>query len=95
MTSRRHQTGETDRSGRISKMGDGMLRSLLYEAAQSLLCIVRRACPLKTWARRLKKKVGHKKACVALARKLAVLLHRMWMDGAEFRWPPKEQAVTA
>lgn len=92
LTSRRYQSGEMDVSGRISKMGDDMLRSHLYEAANSILSVVRRAHPLKSWGLKLKKKVGHKKACVALARKLAVVLHRMWLDGAEFRWPEKKAA---
>ncbi len=72
-----------------------MLRGLLYEAANSLLSVVRRAHPLKSWARKLKKRVGHKKACVALARKLAVILHRMLMTGEAFRWPQQQAAATA
>ena len=90
LTSRRHQSGEVDYSGRISKMGDAMLRSLLYEAAHSLLTVVRKPHPLKDWARRVKKRSSHKKACVALARKLAVILHRMLITGEAFRWPEKE-----
>lgn len=93
LTSRRWQSGEMDYSGRISKHGDAMLRSLLYEAANSLLTVVRRAHPLKDWARRIRKRTGHKKACVALARKLAVILHRMLITGEAFRWPEKEAAT--
>ncbi len=95
LTSRRHQSGEVDYSGRISKMGDAMLRSLLYEAANSMLTVVRRAHPLKDWARRVKKRTSHKKACVALARKLAVILHRMLITGEAFRWPEPKTAATA
>ncbi len=95
LTTRRFQSGEMDYSGRISKMGDAMLRSLLYEAANSLLTVVRKAHPLKDWARRIKRRKGHKKACVALARKLAVILHRMLITGELFRWPPKEESATA
>ncbi len=95
LTSRRWQSGEMDYSGRISKHGDAMLRSLLYEAANSLLTVVRRAHPLKDWARRVRKRTSHKKACVALARKLAVILHRMLITGEAFRWPEKEAAATA
>ncbi len=95
LTSRRWQSGEMDYSGRISKMGDAMLRSLLYEAANSMLTVVRRAHPLKDWARRVKRKTSHKKACVALARKLAVILHRMLITGEAFRWPEKEAATAA
>ena len=95
LTSRRWQSGEMDYSGRISKHGDAMLRALLYEAANSLLTVVRRAHPLKDWARRIRKRTSHKKACVALARKLAVILHRMLITGEVFRWPEKEAAATA
>ena len=94
LTSRRHQSGEMDYSGRISKYGDSLLRSLLYEAAHSLLTVVRKSHPLKDWARRLRKRSSHKKACVALARKLAVILHRMLVTGEAFRWPQKEAAVS-
>jgi transposase len=95
LTSRRWQSGEMDYSGRISKHGDAMLRSLLYEAANSLLTVVRRAHPLKDWARRIRKRSSHKKACVALARKLAVILHRMLITGEAFRWPEKQTATVA
>jgi len=87
LTTRRNKSGEMDYSGRISKHGDAMLRHLLYEAANSLLTVVRRAHPLKDWARRIKKRSSHKKACVALARRLAVILHRMLVTGEAFRWP--------
>ncbi len=93
LTSRRWQSGEMDYSGRISKHGDAMLRALLYEAANSLLTVVHRAHPLKDWARRVRKRTSHKKACVALARKLAVILHRMLITGEVFRWPEKETAA--
>jgi transposase len=93
LTARRYQSGTIDITGRISKMGDAMIRRYLYEAAQALMCLVRRACPLKTWARKLKKRIGHKKACVAVARKLAVVLHRMWHTGEAFRWPSKAEVV--
>ena len=95
LTSRRFQSGEMDYSGRISKHGDAMLRSLLYEAANSMLTVVRRAHPLKDWARRIRKRSSHKKACVALARKLAVIMHRMLVTGEPFRWPQIEAAATA
>ena len=94
LTTRRNQSGEMDWSGRISRHGDGLLRSLLYEAANSLLTRVREAHPLKDWARRIKKRSSHRKACVALARKLGVILHRMLVSGEAFRRPSREQAVT-
>lgn len=94
LTSRRRQSGEMDYSGRISKFGDRLLRSLLYEAANVLLTVVRRAHPLKDWARRIRRRSSHKKACVALARKLAVIMHRMLASGEAFRWP-KTKGATA
>ncbi len=92
LTTRRYQSGEMDYSGKISKRGDAMLRSLLYEAAHSILCVVRKAHPLKDWARRIKKRTSHNKACVALARKLAVVMHKMLITGEPFRWPQKGEA---
>ncbi len=95
LTARRHQSGEVDYSGRISRRGDGMMRTLLYEVANSLLTRVRRAHPLKDWARRIRKRSCHKKACVALARKLAVIMHRMLITGEMFRWPPEKEGMKA
>ncbi len=95
LTTRRFQSGEMDYSGRISKHGDAMVRSLLYEAAHSMLTVVHRAHPLKDWARRIRKRSGHKKACVALARKLAVILHCMLTTGELFRWPEKKDDARA
>ncbi len=81
-----------DWSGRISKHGDALARHMLYEAANSLLSRVRKWSAPKAWGARLVKKLGPKKARVALARKLAVILHRIWADGTEFRWT-KEAAA--
>ena len=93
LTPRRYQSGEVDRTGRISKCGDAMVRSLLFEAANVLLTRVTKWCPLKAWGMRLMKRIGAKKAKVAVARKMAVTLHRMWMDNADFRWTNKEVAA--
>ena len=93
LTSRRYQSGEIDRAGKISKRGDAMVRSLLYEAAHVLLTRVTRWSPLKAWGMRLIKRIGPKKAKVAVARKMAVILHRMWMEEAGFRWSNKEVAA--
>ena len=86
LTSRRYQSGDIDFGGRISKRGDRMLRTVLYEAANSLLCRVKTGPGqhLKDWAMALKKRTSHKKAVVALARKLAVIMHAIWKDGTEF-----------
>ena len=86
LTSKRYQSGEVDQTGRISKCGDGFARTCLYEAAGVLLTRVDRWSPLKAWGVRLMKKIGATKAKVAVARKLAVILHRMWIDGTDFRW---------
>jgi transposase len=83
---RRHQSGELDRSGRISKQGDALLRGYLYEAATVLISRLQRPCALRTWARKLVERIGMKKARVALARKLAVLLHHLWSHQEDFRW---------
>jgi len=90
LTTRRHASGEIDWSGRISKCGDAMLRSYLFEAAGVLLTRVPKWSALKAWGMRLAKRNGLRKAKVAVARKLAVILHRMWIDGTEFTWSNKE-----
>lgn len=84
LTSRRYQSGETDRAGRISKFGDGMMRALLFEAAHVLLTRVKGWSSLKAWGTRLAKQRGTGRAKVAVARKMAVILHRMWIDGTDF-----------
>lgn len=83
---RRSQSGERDYKGHISKAGDPMLRSALYEAANSLLVRVKRPCALQTWGRALAETKGPKRARIAVARKLAILLHRLWQSEAEFCW---------
>jgi transposase len=81
-----HQSGESSRVGRVSLCGDGMLRTLLYEAAQVMLTRVKKWSWLKAWAMNVAKRGSLRKAIVALARRLAVIMHRMWSDGTEFRW---------
>ena len=93
LTPRRHASGEVDWSGRISKCGDRMLRTYLFEAAGVLLTRVAHWCKLKVWGHRLWKRIGFKKAKIAVARKLAVILHRMWRDGTDFIWSAKEVTV--
>ena len=84
LTPRRYESGETERVGPISKCGDAMVRSLLFEAALALLHRVKAASALKRWARALAKRAGGRKAAVALARRLAIVMHRMWLDGTDF-----------
>jgi transposase len=93
LTTRRHASGEIDWSGRISKCGDAMLRMYLFEAAGVLLTRVPKWSGLKAWGAKLTKRNGLRKAKVAVARKLAVILHRMWIDGTEFRWSSTKKAA--
>ena len=93
LTPRRHASGEVDWTGRISKCGDAMVRTYLFEAAGVLLTRVAHWCTLKAWGHRLWKRIGFKKAKIAVARKLAVILHRMWRDGTDFIWSSKEAAA--
>jgi transposase len=85
LTPTKYQSGETDVTGRISKIGDGGVRTALYEAANVILTRPVKGSTLKSWGMRLAARAGMRKAKVALARKLAVLLHRMLADGTEFR----------
>ena len=86
LTPRLHQSGESHRVGRVSLCGDAMMRALLYEAAQVMLSRVKTWSWLKAWAMNVARRRGRQKAIVALARRLAVIMHRMWSDGTEFRW---------
>ncbi|MGB2660015.1 MAG: IS110 family transposase [Pseudolabrys sp.] len=86
MTPRRYQSGEVDLARRVSKCGDGMVRGLLFEAAKVLLSRTCRPCALQKWGQALARKIGGKKATMAVARKLAVILHRMWSTGRPFQW---------
>jgi transposase len=86
LTPRRYQSGETDVQGRISRCGDELARTALYEAAHSLLIRRTRWSALRAWGMQIAKRRGMARARVAVARKLAVILHRMWRDGTEFHW---------
>jgi transposase len=86
LTPRKYQSGETDITGAVSRVGDAMVRTALYEGAHILLTRAVRFSALKRWALEVAKRRGMKRAKVALARKLAVILHRMWIDGTTFRW---------
>ena len=87
------QSGEKDVTGSISKVGDRMVRIALYEAASVLLSRSVRMSALKAWGMAVAKRRGGKKARVALARKLGVILHRMWVDGTTFRWTNEKTAM--
>ena len=92
LTCSKDQSGEVDWDGRISRCGDEMMRTMLYEAAQSMLRSKKWSW-LKAWAMKIARHRGMKKAIVALARRL-VIMHRIWVDGTEFRWT-REQAAAA
>jgi len=89
LTPIKYQSGETDRTGRISKIGDSAVRAVLYEAAHVILTKPVKGCTaLKSWAMRIARRAGMSKAKVALARKLAVIMHRMLADGTTFSTQP-------
>lgn len=94
LTPRRYQSGETDIQGRISRCGDELARTALYEAAHSLLIRSRKWSALRAWGMQVARRRGMARARVAVARKLAVILHAMWRDGTAFRWAKEAAART-
>ena len=90
LTPKRYSSGQTDYDGRISRCGDEMVRTALYQAANVLLHHGRWSS-LRSWAMRIAKRGSVKGAKVALARRLAVVMHRMWTDGTDFRWSDTSQ----
>ena len=88
-----NQSGESKRLGRVSLCGDGMTRTLLYEAAQVMLTRTTKWSWLKAWAMKVAARRGIQKAIVALARRLAVILHRIWVSGTDFRWTREVQST--
>jgi transposase len=91
LTPSRYQSGETDIQGKISRCGDEIARTALYEAAHSLLVRSKKWSSLRAWGMGIAKRRGMARARVAVARKLAVILHRMWSDGEDFRFGRKAQ----
>jgi transposase len=81
-----HQSGELDRMGGISKCGDAMMRRVLFEAAQVMLTRTINWSWLKGWGMKIARHRGMRRAIVAVARRMAVVMHRIWVDGTEFRW---------
>ncbi len=86
LTPKKYQSGETDITGKISKIGDASVRAALYEAAHVILTRPVKGSGLKSWAARIAKRAGMKTAKVALARKLAVIMHRMLVDAKPFNF---------
>ena len=93
LTPTKYQSGETDVTGGISKVGDAMVRTALYEAANVMLTRSGKFSTLKRWALEVAKRRGMRRAKVALARKLACVLHRLWVDGSEFRFGKEAAAA--
>jgi len=92
LTPKRYQPGETDVTGGTTGVGGELVPTALYEAANALLSRVKRFCTLKRWGLDVAKRRGEKRAKVALARKLAVILHRMWIDDTTFQWTKTKMA---
>ena len=92
LTPKRHQSGEMDWSGRVSKCGDGTMRGLLFEAASCVIRQITRFSPLKSWAVRLAGRRGFRKAAVATARKIAVLMLTLWKTETDYRWTKEATA---
>src|SRR6516165_4513963 len=95
LTSRRHASGETDWTGRISKCGDAMLRSYLFEAAGVLLTRVPKWSALKAWGVMLAKRKGSERPQSPSRASSRSFLHRMWIDRTEFDWSTKKAAAYA
>lgn len=94
LTPRKYASGQIDYDGRITKCGDALARSHLYEAAKVLMSRVTKPSALKAWGMKIARRSSMKNACVAVARKLAVIMHRMWLDGTEFRWGDRPETAT-
>jgi transposase len=95
LTPKRYQSGETDVQGGISRCGDELARTALYEAAHSLLIRSRKWSTLRAWGMQVAKRRGMARARIAVARKLSTILHRMWIDGSDFRWGKEGLAPSA
>lgn len=91
LTPRVYQSGEIDRSGHVSKSGDKLMRYLLVEAATSMMLVSKKWCSLKAWAMKVAKRSGTAKAIIALARRIAIVMHQMWVTGECFRFGSSDQ----
>src|SRR5262245_34788688 len=94
LTPKKYQSGEKDITGGITRAGDEMVRAALYEAANVLLSRITRFSKLKRWGMDVAKRRGLKRAKVALARKIGVILHRIWVDGTTYRWTEAKPIAT-
>jgi transposase len=89
LTPKKYASGETDKNGGISKCGDVAMRAVLYQSALALLIGSKKYSGIRVWGLGIAKRRGLRRAAVAVARKLAVLMHRIWADGTEYRWQRK------
>jgi transposase len=92
LTPKKYASGETDRNSGISKCGDAGMRTVLYQAGLALLTRTAKVSSIRSWGLAVAKRRGLRRAVVAVARKLAIVMHRVWSDGTEFRWPKQEIA---
>jgi transposase len=95
LTPARYQSGQTDIQGKVSRCGDELAQTALYEAAHTLLIRSKKWSGLRSWGLQIAKRRGMARARVAVARKLAVILHRMWSDGTEFHFGKQPERVAA
>ena len=86
LTPKKYASGETDRNGGISKCGDMAMRTTLYQASLALLTRSKKASPIRKWGLAVAKRRGLRRAVVAVSRKLAIVMHRIWADGTVYRW---------
>jgi transposase len=92
LTPKKYASGEIDRNSGISKCGDANMRSILYQAGLALLTRTTKVSSIRMWGLAVAKRRGLRRAIIAVARKLAIVMHRVWADGTEFRWPEKAAA---
>jgi len=95
LTPKKYASGKVDRNSGISKCGDVLMRTTLYQAALALLTRSQKHSALRNWGLQVAKRRGLRRAVVAVARKLAVVMHRIWVDSTEFRWAREEAVTTA
>lgn len=93
MTPKQYSSGEVQKQGRISKCGSAEVRSLLNECAFVILYKIKSWSRLKAWGMKIKKKKGHKKAMMAIARRLSILMHRMLITKKAFEYGTPKLAM--
>jgi transposase len=92
LTPKKYASGEVDRNLGISKCGDVAMRATLYQAALALLTRSKKHSSIRNWGLAVAKRRGMRRAVIAVARKLSVVMHRVWADGTEFHWGKEAEA---